>query len=327
MAGKNASRVPLARMLHIHKRLSDGESVNCSSLGRDLEVSRKTLVRDIAYMRDQLGLPIEFDSMENSYAYTQAVDAFPTVHITEGEVFSLLVAQKALDQYRGTSFHRQLSASFAKLTAGLKETVTFLPSDEMLAVSFKNMGLGKSDVEVFSALSRGVVGGVEVEFDYRKPGASTPERRHVRPYHLSHRQNLWYLVAFDPGRGALRTFAVPRIANVRELETKFERPKDFSAEEFFAKALGVLGGDGRNYKVVMKFTGGSADRIREREWHESQKLRDLPDGAVELTLQLGALEEIERWVLEWGAEAEVLQPKELRDRLKATAEALVKRYG
>ena len=78
--------------------------------------------------------------------------------------------------------------------------------------------------------------------------------------------------------------------------------------------------------MVVRFSAASADRVREREWHESQKLRDAAHGGVELTLQLGALEEVERWILEWGAEAEVLQPPELRARVRATVEALAKIY-
>jgi proteasome accessory factor B len=325
MTTRRVTRGAIERMLHIHNLLREGSSVNCTRLGHELEVSRKTLVRDLSYMRDRLDLPVEFDAARNTYRYTEPVEAFPTVNISEGEVFSLLVAQKALEQYRGTTFYRQLAASFEKLTAGLRDTVSFAPSDEMEAVSFKSVGVGKADAEVFNRLSRAVVRELEVVFHYRKPGGLS-ERRHVRPYHLSHRQNLWYLVAFDVGRGALRTFAVPRIAGVEVSRTRFERPRDFSPAQFFASALGVLGGDGRTYRVVIRFGPATADRVREREWHESQKLRDLPDGSVELSLQLGALEEVQGWVLEWGAEAEVLQPRELRARLKATAAALLERY-
>jgi proteasome accessory factor B len=326
MPSKHAHRAPIDRLLAIHNELQRGASVNCTNLGQMLEVSRKTLVRDVNYMRDRLGLPIEFDSVHNTYRYTQPVEAFPTVKVTEGEVFSLLVAQKALEQYRGTSFYKQLAASFDKLTASLKESISFSPTDELHAVSFKNVGVGKADAEVFNALSRGVVRELEVTFDYRKPGDTAAALRRVQPYHLSHRQHLWYLVGFDLDRQALRTFAVPRVANVVVTETKFKRPADFSPEKFFAKALGVMGGE-RDYRVVIRFTGATADRIREREWHESQKFRNLKGGGVELTLKLGALEEIERWVLEWGADAEVIEPNELRERLKKTAAALIKIYG
>ena len=318
-------RAPIQRLLIIHKELQAGTATNCTKLGAMLEVSRKTLVRDITYMRDRLDLPIEFDAVRNTYYYTEPVTAFPTVNVSEGEVFALLVAGKALEQYRGTPFHRQLSASFEKITAGLKDTVSFSPTDELQSVSFKNVGLGKSDIDVFNEINRAVMRELEVEFDYRKPGDPQPERRHVRPYHLSLRENLWYLIGFDVGRGALRTFALPRMLHVAVSNTAFARPADFSPEKFFANALGVLGGD-RDYRVVIRFSHAVADRIRERDWHESQKIRDLRDGRRELTLRLGALEEIERWVLTWGAAAEVIGPRELRDRISKTAAALTKTY-
>jgi len=319
------SRPPLERMLRIHDELRRGAFTNCTKLASAMEVSRKTIVRDIAFMRDRLDLPIEFDTQINAYRYTHPVSAFPTVQVSEGELMALLVARKALEQYRGTPFHRQLEISFEKLTGGLKDRISFSPADELRSVSFKNVGLGKADLEVFNALSRAVLRQNEIEFTYRKPGEAKGARRRVQPYHLAHRENLWYLIGFDCERAALRTFALPRLASVTVREETFVRPADFSPEKFFANALGVLGGE-RDYHVVIRFTAAVADRVREREWHESQELRARPDGGLDLHLRLGALPEVERWVLAWGAAAEVIQPKELRERLKATAGALGKLY-
>jgi proteasome accessory factor B len=312
-------------MLRIHEELRRTAFTNCTTLARTFEVSRKTIVRDIAFMRDRLELPIEFDPRINAYRYTHPVSAFPTVQVSEGELLALLVARKALEQYRGTPFHRQLEASFEKLTGGLKDRISFSPADELQSVSFKNVGLGKADLAIFNALSAATLRQHDIEFDYRKPGETHAVRRRVQPYHLAHRENLWYLVGFDLERGALRTFALPRISHPVVLKTQFVRPPDFSPEKFFASALGVLGGE-RNYRVVVRFAATIADRIREREWHESQELHGLADGRLELRLRLGALPEIERWVLTWGADAEVVHPKELRERLKATAKTLLKIY-
>ena len=77
------SRPPLERMLRIHEELRRGVLVNCTKLVESLEVSRKTVVRDIAFMRDRLDLPIEFDPRLNAYRYTQPVNSFPTVKVTE----------------------------------------------------------------------------------------------------------------------------------------------------------------------------------------------------------------------------------------------------
>jgi predicted DNA-binding transcriptional regulator YafY len=89
-----------------------------------LEVCRKTVVRDIAFMRDRLDLPIEYDPGIQAYRYTQPVNAFPTVQVTEGELLAMLVARRALEQYRGTPFHRQLEIAFDKLAAGLRDRIT-----------------------------------------------------------------------------------------------------------------------------------------------------------------------------------------------------------
>ena len=319
------SRPPLERMLKIHDELRRGALVNCTKLVRDLEVSRKTVVRDIAFMRDRLQLPIEFDTRIQAYRYTQPVTSFPTVNVSEGELLALLVAQRALQQYRGTPFHRQLEVAFEKLAGGLRDRISFSPADELSAVSFKNIGLGRTDLAIFNALSGAVLRSEEVTFAYRKPGESKKTSRRVRPYHLANRENLWYLIGFDRGRDALRTFALPRISDVAVTKERFVRPADFSPEKFFASALGVLGGAG-DFRVVIRFTAAVAERVREREWHESQEMRELPGGGLELRMRLGALTELEQWVLGWGAAAEVIGPPELRESIRKTASALVSRY-
>ena len=320
------SRPPLERMLKIHDELRRGALVNCTKLVKSLEVSRKTIVRDIAFMRDRLNLPIEFDARISAYRYTHPVNAFPTVHVTEGELLALLVAQRALQQNRGTPFHRQLEVAFEKLAGGLRDRISFSPADELRAVSFKNIGLGKTDLVVFNALSAAVLRQAEVAFAYRKPGEPKQSSRRVRPYHLANRENSWYLIGFDLARQALRTFALPRIGEVAVTQEHFTRPADFSPEKFFASALGVLGGTG-DYRVAIRFTPAVAERVREREWHESQEMRELPGGGLELRLRLGALEEIEQWVLGWGAAAEVVAPAELRASIRRTVVALAAHYG
>lgn len=320
------SRPPLERMLKIHDELRRGALVNCTKLVKSLEVSRKTIIRDIAFMRDRLDLPIEYDVLIQAYRYTHPVNAFPTVHVTEGELLALLVAQRALQQYRGTPFHRQLEIAFEKLAQGLRDKISFSPADELRSVSFRNFGLGKTDLEVFNALSGAALRQKLVTFTYRKGGGAKPAARRVYPYHLANRENLWYLIAYDLEREALRTFALPRIADVEIQKETFTRPPGFSPEKFFANALGVLGGTG-DFRVVIRFTAAVAERIREREWHESQELTELPGGGLELRMQLGALSEAEQWVLGWGGAAEVIGPHELRTSIRKTVAHLAAVYG
>lgn len=78
------SRPPLERMMRIHNAIASGDHPNASSLALEFEVSTKTIQRDIDFMRDRMGLPIEYCARSYGFRYTEPVDAFPTLQITEG---------------------------------------------------------------------------------------------------------------------------------------------------------------------------------------------------------------------------------------------------
>src|SRR5215471_10730831 len=81
-----ASRPPLARMKYIYERLKTQRRPNCSALAKLLEVSPKTVQRDIDFMRYQLDLPIEYDQVRHGFFFNGEVGQFPSVHITEAEL-------------------------------------------------------------------------------------------------------------------------------------------------------------------------------------------------------------------------------------------------
>ena len=87
----------------------------------------------------------------------------------------------------------------------------------------------------------------------------------------------------------------------------------------------MLRGDLVTVRVL--FARSLAPYIRERLWHPSQKLRDLPDGRLEMTLTVADTLEVRRWILGYGVRAEVTAPEGLREALRAEAEALADRLG
>jgi predicted DNA-binding transcriptional regulator YafY len=118
----------MARMEIIFKAIKSQRRPNCSSLAEKLEVSAKTVQRDIDYMRYQLKLPIEYDKEQHGFYFTEHVTHFPSVHITESELVALLVARKAVEQYANTPFQKPLTEAFQKLTAGFGVNEALLDS-------------------------------------------------------------------------------------------------------------------------------------------------------------------------------------------------------
>ena len=260
-----------------------------------------------------------------SFRYSEPVEAFPLVQVSEGEILALFVAQKVLAQYRGTPFEKTLASAFHKLTGALQEEVSFNLGEWGADYSFRVTGASAADVETFRLLAKAVVQRQETSFSYRSLRAAHPETRVVHPYHLANIDNAWYLLAHDPQRGQIRTFALARIRQPRATGKTFDRPRNFSAERELKTGFGVFGGTGQHL-VRIRFDAFAARLVRERDWHPTQKFKELKGGELELEMTLGALEEIERWVLSWGEHAKALKPKHLAVSVKARALAMARSY-
>lgn len=309
-ASQPQSRPPLERMMRIHQAIASGKYPNATKLAAEIEVVTKTIHRDIEFMRDRMGLPIEYDGRKFGYHYTEEVSAFPTLQITEGELVALLIAEKALQQYRGTNFEKPLVSAFKKMESSLPDTISLSFADWDQSISFRTSAEPVLNLEIFDALAKATAGHQQLELTYRKPGAKHPETRIVDPYHLANINGEWFLFAHDQLRKDIRTFVPSRIQTVNPTGKKFPRPEKFSVEKILRDSFGVHSGEGE-FNVVIRFDAYAADYIREKRWHPSQELRELKDGGVELRLKLSSLGEIQRWILGWGGSAIVVQPREL----------------
>jgi predicted DNA-binding transcriptional regulator YafY len=316
------SRPPLERMLRIHQALQSGKYPNAASLAQEIEVASKTIHRDIEFMRDRMNLPIQFNVGRNGYFYNGEVSAFPTLQITEGELFALVVAEKALQQYRGTSFERPLLSAIKKMEQSLPDTISLNLADVGQTISFRTRVEPILDLKIFDTLARAVAHREQLELEYRKPGAGKSESRTVDPYHLANINGEWFLFAFDHARKDIRKFVPARIRGIKPTGETFERSKKFSLEKELRDSFGVHSGEGE-YEVVIRFNMRVADFIREKKWHESQELRELKNGDVELKLKLSSLVEIERWVLSWGGDAKVIKPRELAEAVRSSANKIL----
>ncbi len=303
------SRPPLERMLRIHQAIQSGSFPNATQLAREIEVSTKSIQRDIEFMRERLNLPIEYVAAQNGYRYTGEVSSFPTMQITEGEIFALVVAEKALQQYRGTSFEKPLLSAIKKMEQALPDTISLNLADIEQTISFRTRAEPILNLEIFDALAKAVAQRQQLELHYRKPGQPA-EKRIVDAYHLANINGEWYLFAYDHARKDLRTFVPARIQSVKPTGETFERPQKFSLEKRLRDSFGVHSGEGE-FDVVIRFNARAADYIREKKWHPSQTLRDLKGGGAELKMKLSSLTEVQRWILSWGGDAVVLKPKEL----------------
>jgi len=326
-----SSRRPLERIFKIHEKVKRGGFPNCSGLAAEIEVTPKTIQRDISFMRDELGLPLEYDQVRHGYYYTHAVGDFPLLEVTVEDAVALFLARRALRPLENSPLEATLRESFRRLSRALEGKVSFRWSDLDQAFNVRDYGMARADIANFEKLARAVVESKQVSFEYQNLNSAESMRRQIRPYNLSDVGGCWYLIGHDQYRDAVRTFAVPRIRSLRVLAKGFVRPDEFDAARYLGESFGIWrsgDGTGKPQRVSIRLETWAARVAAERRWHPSQEVKVLggkPE-AIEIHFELANFEEITSWVLSWGAQAEVLAPKALRDRVARELRGAAKRY-
>jgi proteasome accessory factor B len=311
-------------MLTIHEGIQSGRGPNCVKLAEELEVSTRTLKRDVEFMRDRLNLPIVYDEQRHGLYYSRPVDRFPGLPLHEAERFAVAVAQKAMAQFQGTPFARSLRTAFRRLTqTGVRNDFW---GRLQQGFSFRPFAPEATDSGIFDTVIRALGQCRALSFEYKNLGATEAQTRRVHPYHVACIENHWYLFAHDVERQALRTFALARLQAPRLTRQHFVPPRDFDPEDYLRGSFAVLKG-GSDYEVVVEFDRWATGLVGGRQWHVSQTLTELPAGGSRLRLRLSGLEEVERWVLSWGTHATVVRPQALRARLAGTGRVLGARYS
>jgi predicted DNA-binding transcriptional regulator YafY len=314
------------RIYEIHAAIQAGGYPNCTELGRRLRVTRKTIQRDITFMRDELRLPVVYRDDLHGFCYEMDVSDFPVFQTTAEELAGLFLARVALESVRGTQLAEVMRTVFARLTRGIEGRIQLSWADLDQAFSRKAVEASSRDVKLFGNLAQSILDQREVTFFYRKLGADSAAQRRVQPLHLGEVDGGWYLIANDLHRDALRTFALPRISRFRATSTGFARPADFEGARYLKQSFGIwsVAGDETRHLVRVELRHYAARLCQERRWHPTQEVIPLNTKAtrVEIRFEVGRLEEVLRWVLSFGSHAKVLSPAPLVDLVRREIRAM-----
>jgi predicted DNA-binding transcriptional regulator YafY len=305
----------LERILKLDTLLRSPARHTQTELAIELEVSVRTIRTDFDFLRDRLEAPLCY-TRQRGWHYTDPGWTLPTIPLSEGEMIALTMGAQILQAYTGSALQAQLEQGLQRLIARLpEETQVSLQSvlESRLRVS---PGAELSvNTEIWQKLQLAVQLRRMVKIRYFAASHQTEQDRIVDPYLVFFRRTNPYLVGYCHARLALRDFRIDRIRRVELLKDSFEPDPQFDAESYLnSPFLHTQGGVVRVVKI--HFQAGAAPYIRERYWHHSQQLEEQTDGSLIFSVEAKGLEEVKRWVLFYGAEAQVLEPQELVEMLK-----------
>ena len=313
------------RIVRLHRLLRHNRTgVSLEKLMDEIEASRATVYRDIAFLRDALGAPIETDVDTHRFKYSSDEEhsfELPGLWLSPDEVYALLVARQALSAQSEGALAEALGDLGPRLKGLVGDRVDHLGRIRVIRQASRQL-----DDATFRSVTSAVLERKRLRFSYRARSTGSGSVRDTSPQRLTHYRDNWYLDAWDHDRRGLRSFALDRISAAQVQTRNADDWPEAELDAHFAASYGIFSGPARAWATI-RFSSHAARWVADERWHSQQKGRFLPDGRFELQLPFGNARELLMDVLRYGPDAEVLAPVSLREEMKQLLTLALTGYG
>jgi predicted DNA-binding transcriptional regulator YafY len=296
-------------------------------LATRLEIPWRTVYRDVAAL-ERAGFPVE--TAENGYLLRADWSAPNLPGIEADEILAFFAIRALTQTWRATALGRPLDRLWMKLTTGRTGQGTLVPVGREpwfavrspLAIDYR---AHDKTIAVFEKAARDRLA---VTCRYRALSTGQVTARQVEPGEMYWDPTLesLYVIGWCRLRQDIRVFALHRFIAASLTDEKFKPRPEARSKTALRNAFRVW--RGKNVETVrVRFSAALAPEIRERVWGPGQRINEVAGGGVELMLEVASGGEVERWLLGFGGEAEVLAPESLRRRMAAATRRAAARYG
>jgi predicted DNA-binding transcriptional regulator YafY len=315
----------MADLLIAVRLMTRPQGASLEELQEELGVSRRTVFRLKATLEQLINAPLdEVDNLlqkKKRYifpkGFTLNLPMTSLSGLTTPELMALYAMRVGSGLFRNSDIGNDIDSAFEKIGKALSPaTKDLLERYSSLFVSVpKNPKEYSAHAESMEELSLAILERKTCWIRYTSfSGEEIREKSfEINPLHFFERDGGLYVFVVVPYYNHIRLLAVERIKSVERTDRSFPWPDDFNPEELLKKAFGVYWDDPLTARI--RFSPSQARYIRERSWAENQSIEEQDDGSIVLTLETSGRWDVKKWVLSFGAEAELLEPVEMRQEI------------
>ncbi|MFK4326609.1 putative DNA-binding transcriptional regulator YafY [Bacillus sp. RC97] len=307
------------RLLAILIELQRKQTVTAQSLAEKFETSIRTIYRDMDALSES-GVPI-FSMPGHGYSLMDGY-FLPPIQLTPEEAVTLLLG--------GDYIEKAFTSSFSVHAQSAKEKLEIvLPTDQQkkieelrgtfrfLSPIFSNQQAEQEKLESqLFLLQEAIQREQSISFSYRKPRETTKTKRTVHPYGLVNISGIWYIVAHCLLRKQIRNFRLDRMDTLQQEQEFFTKPKDFSLQDYQPE-------NNRTVTIHLLFPAHIAHKIIESRYFFIDSYEH-KDNDFHVFLKSRSIDEVFQWVLSWGSQVQVLEPKILSEKIYDEVKKMLK---
>jgi predicted DNA-binding transcriptional regulator YafY len=319
----------MERVYKIYNLLNSRGVVSTDAFLQELDISLATFKRDLAFMKNNLNAPIEWDSYERGYKFgKQGPGPKFELHgmwFSQEETTALVTMNHllaSLDQ--GGLIGPHIAPLMTRIDAILGNGET--TSKELRKrIKLISMGSRKNSSKYFADIGNALLKREMIQILFYTKDRDEVEEREVSPQRLIHYRENWYLDAYCHKREALRSFSLDGIRDVVLLNEKCKDISDKDMNEHFTKSYGIFSG-GADKTAKLKFSPKASRWVSGESWHPEQRSHVEKDGSYVLEFEYSQDPELIMDILKHGENVEVLEPLELKNKIKKSLTESLKKY-
>jgi predicted DNA-binding transcriptional regulator YafY len=307
-ARKSLPKTALPRIFFIDREIASGRYPNAPYLAKKYETSLPTINRDLALMRDQLNAPIEYDPLHRGFYYSRKTYRLPAGYASADDMLALGMAKNLLVLYRNSPFYESVLNLIEGITAPLDaEGKTGWYENRIIVPPIASAQI---DETVWNSVLAAIRENKIITFEYRGGHDREFKTRTVQPYQLLFDTSSWFLFGYSQERGDIRTFALPRMRDVKQTGKTFAIPKDYDYRRIAEGSYFGLYTGPRTYRFSIAVSGEETQWIKERKWAADQTIKETKNGIV-ISFTSHQFLKILEWILSQGMYAKPLAPRAL----------------
>ena len=297
------------RLIGILSVLLQEEKTTAPELARRFEVSRRTISRDIEALC-KAGIPVQ--TTQGSGGGIRIMDGyrFDRTVLTSRDMQMILAGLRSLDSVSGSRYYSQL---MEKLQSGSSAFISGRDSILIDLSSWYRSSLAPKIEVIQNAIENRNL----LKFRYYAPSGESI--RTIEPYDLVFRWSSWYVWGWCTTREDFRLFKLNRMDGIEETGRRFDGRNvpmpDLSNEKIFPGGikLKALFAPEMKWRLVEEFG--------------PHCFTEADDGRLLFSADYTDMDNLISWLLTFGPKAEVLEPAEVRDRIRQIAAEMEEIYG
>ena len=307
----------LRRILRVIPEIGDGREHDLETVARRAGITKDVLLNDLKVLADRHGAPGGFVEGMQIFIGPGTVEVLSDqflrpMGLTVQELCALELGLAILRAERPPDE----TAAIERTRERLRRVIAKIPTDQWESPVRHAELAPVEGLTHLDELRRALREHRKARITYRRSGADEPTTRVVRLYAIVPASGMWYAVAYCESSEGLRVFRMDRVEEAAVLDDRYEIPGDFSVRETL-RAGKALKTELPPAGMKVRYSARIARWIAEREGVEPDD-----DGSITIEHPLADAEWGRRHVLQYGPDAEVLEPVELRDEIASVLKTM-----